>query len=98
MSGVRAVGDFISRTDEGVTEEWRTWKETQERKEVEEKRRIAPGYLDTGFKMLQPMKKVEPVPEPVESSSTTTGQTSGTTEEEGQINEIDKVFGKVSLN
>lgn len=92
VSSARAVGEYIQSTDETVRTAWKEWVEAQRCKEVEEKRRIAPGYLDTGFKMLQPVRKAEEAARPASDAA-------GSSEkDEAQVNEIDKAFGGVSLS
>lgn len=67
-------------------------------RDLQEKRKIAPGYLDTGKKILQPMKKAE-VHEVGENSNGESGNGEAQEKEKGnEINEIDLVFGRVTLN
>lgn len=100
-SNVRHVGEFIERTRTELKDEYQQWRSEVERREVEEKRRIAPGYLDTGNRMLQPVRKSESVD--LSESFAAAGATispshTGPQPQPAQVNEIDKVFGKVSIS
>lgn len=92
----KQVQEFIERTRTELQDEYKQWRVEVERREVEEKRRIAPGYLDSGNRMLQPavVRKAEPL-EQINSTDSTSGNGSST---HTQVNDIDKVFGTVHIS
>lgn len=61
------------------------WEKGIEQRELMEKRRVAPGYLDTGMRILEPTRR----------------QTPGTGGEErkddGGGEELDRVFGRMGV-
>lgn len=104
-NNARQVEEFIENSRTKLKDEYHQWRTAVERKEVEEKRRIAPGYLDTGNRMLQPVRKAEPLESANSSGSNSTNPLSTTSDDESstgippsQVNDIDKVFGKVSIS
>ncbi|KAA8917708.1 hypothetical protein TRICI_000147 [Trichomonascus ciferrii] len=68
------------------------WKEHVDKEEIEEKRRIAPGYLDTNNRILQPLKRQETGESDSQSPDATQQPSSS------ELNQLDKVFGEVSLD
>lgn len=85
------VKEFMETTRNDLLNEYQQWKSDVESQEVKEKRRIAPGYLDSGNRLLQPVKRADSG-----ASSTSTSPPPLTQNQE--LNEIDKVFGKVSIS
>lgn len=56
-----------------------------------EKRRVAPGYLDTSLRILEPTRKPDLASSELRSS---VGPGKGEGTETEQENELDRVFGK----
>lgn len=90
-ANVKQISDFIETSRAELHNEYTQWREGVDRREVEEKRRIAPGYLDTGNRLLQPVRKTDTGSSSNDSAAPTNGTAS-------PVNDIDKVFGKVSLS
>lgn len=61
------------------------WERSIEEKELMEKRRVAPGYLDTGLRILEPTKPASIPSNPVSTSG------------DGGGEELDRVFGKLGV-
>lgn len=84
---------FVSTQHEQREKQYDQWLEDVIQLDLKEKRKIAPGYLDSGNRILQPMK------------ADLTGSKANVTDEstlqeqkdEEKFNEIDQVFGRVSL-
>lgn len=76
-------------------EKIREWEKGIEDRELMEKRRIAPGYLDTGVTMLTPVKLgLESPEENKENKEAVDGAGSGAIME-GE--ELDRMFGTMGL-
>lgn len=79
--------DFVGAQHAQRKQHYDKWMNGVVERDLKEKRKIAPGYLDSTNRILQPTRlesKVEipsPLSKPVEQ----------------EVNEIDKVFGKVSI-
>jgi hypothetical protein len=86
----KQISDFIETSRAELRNEYTQWREGVDRREVEEKRRIAPGYLDTGNRLLQPVRKTDTGSSSNDSATPANGKAS-------PVNDIDKVFGKISL-
>uniref|UniRef100_A0A060T3L7 ARAD1C38302p n=1 Tax=Blastobotrys adeninivorans TaxID=409370 RepID=A0A060T3L7_BLAAD len=68
------------------------WKRNVDRREIEEKRRIAPGYLDSSNKILLPTRNQEPSQhEPAQDEQDKSNA------QQSEISEIDKAFGRVEI-
>ncbi|KAA8912433.1 hypothetical protein FN846DRAFT_933083 [Sphaerosporella brunnea] len=76
----------------------RDWEKSIDDRELMEKRRMAPGYLDTGIQILEPIRK-STVPNPVGQhaamAATAAGSDTPASTEEGD--ELDRVFGKMTV-
>jgi hypothetical protein len=83
---VRSMGE---RHDVRV-KAYHDWRDQVNKQEVQEKRRIAPGYLDSGAKILTPQMSG---PQVAQDQPGPAAQNN----ERDQENELDKVFGRVSL-
>lgn len=69
---------------------YREWRDQVNQQEIQEKRRIAPGYLDSGSRLLIPVAVDEKIP------SSTPARPEETNDNRPE-NELDQVFGRVSL-
>ena len=77
-------------------EKIREWEKGIEDRELMEKRRIAPGYLDTGVTMLTPVKLGMEKPEENEKKEETDGGGAGSgAATEGEV--LDRMFGTMGL-
>lgn len=75
------------------------WKHCLDEQEIQEKRRIAPGYLDSGAKILTPQVSGSPRRAEHGEQFNKSEDHDRTDPEgpEGPENELDKAFGRVSL-
>jgi hypothetical protein len=84
------IGSLDGRRNERLNS-YKDWKSNVDRQETEEQRKIAPGYLDTTERILQPTRnqahsiEEQPGAEPEPKA-------------EDQVNEIDQIFGHVNIN
>lgn len=76
-------------------EKVREWEKGIEDRELMEKRRIAPGYLDTGVTMLTPVKLGLEKPEENGKTREVVGGAGGGAAMEGE--ELDRIFGSMGL-
>lgn len=83
----------ITDRDTQRTNAYNQWIEKVRSNEIEEKRRIAPGYLDSSHKILQPTRRTETTSPQSPQSATSNSNNSNSNE-----SELDQVFGKVSIN
>lgn len=70
------------------------WEQSIADRELMEKRRVAPGYLDTGLHMLEPTKKQTPAT-PVTAEERSSEAASGNDINAG--NELDRLFGQMNV-
>lgn len=91
-ANVKQISDFIEKSRAELRNEYTQWRDDVERREVEEKRRIAPGYLDTGNRLLQPVKKTDTGNK---SNDNSLGSINGAA---SPVHDLDKVLSKVSLS
>lgn len=109
---------MIARAQTDLRDEYDVWLAEVDRKEVEQKRRLAPGYLDSGNRMLQPsvISSRHSTGNGSSSSSSAaaagdngggmvkavSGVSTSSPARDGKLsqedNDIDKVFGKVSIS
>lgn len=78
--------NFITKQHEQKKQQYESWINDVIQRDLKEKRKIAPGYLDSNNKILQPTKHE------------TSTKREPKIKVEDEVNEIDKVFGKVSLS
>jgi hypothetical protein len=69
------------------------WEKSIEERELMEKRRVAPGYLDTGLRILEPTRST-PVPAPIPAPPAAPPVQDSTS---GGGEELDRVFGKLGV-
>ncbi|CAN6615108.1 hypothetical protein TRVA0_006S00914 [Trichomonascus vanleenenianus] len=75
------------------------WKKDTEVREIEEKRKIAPGYLDSTHKILQP-KRTNTAPNSYSNSASVSPPppaSASANASTSSISELDYVFGKTTL-
>lgn len=72
------------------------WKRNVDRREIEEKRRIAPGYLDSSNRILLPTRNKEPTSQH-ESGQDEQDKSNTSNAQSSEISEIDKAFGRVEI-
>lgn len=65
----------------------REWENEIRERDLAEKRRVAPGYLDTGVMMLEPVKRAEVKKE----------EEAGGKQQEEEESELDKAFGRMAV-
>lgn len=87
--------DFISAQHQQRSKQYDDWFNEVVKRDLQEKRKIAPGYLDTTNRILQP-EKVENPHETAEDLKDE--EENGETKAQNEDNDIDKVFGKVTIS
>jgi hypothetical protein len=99
MASCRALKAYVTKMQEDAERELREFDERIKARELAEKRRVAPGWLDSEMHILEPEKStpvqqhgVGSVPEPQETQS---GPSANATEDQGA--ELDRVFGGMAL-
>lgn len=75
---------------------WRDWEKSIEDRDLMEKRRVAPGYLDTGIQILEPTRKTFNASDN-ESQQVTKGGSGGEQGSTEAGDELDRVFGKMVM-
>ena len=77
------------------------WAEAVRAKELAEKRRVAPGWLDVNTRMLLPTKKDGTQDSKREEAQSDTERSRAEEEEEDEVNkegeELDRAFGNLGL-
>jgi hypothetical protein len=94
---IQSCKEMITHLESAITSAEKVlaeWEQSIEDRELMEKRRVAPGYLDTGLRMLEPTRThtagragaVDDNPSELENRN---GQSAGA--------ELDRVFGQMSM-
>ncbi|KAM0191356.1 hypothetical protein ACHAPA_002135 [Fusarium lateritium] len=101
MASCRALKAYVTKMQEDAERELREFDERIKARELAEKRRVAPGWLDSEMHILEPEKStpvqqhgIGSVPEPQESQS---GPSANANATEDQGAELDRVFGGMAL-
>lgn len=85
--------EFVSSQHEQRSSQYDRWFEDVVQRDLKEKRKIAPGYLDTTNRILQPVK--------METAASSTDELQHEHENASDVhkmNDIDQVFGRVTLH
>ncbi|VVT51435.1 uncharacterized protein SAPINGB_P003095 [Magnusiomyces paraingens] len=78
--------EFVENQHIQRKQHYEQWINDVVQQDLREKRKIAPGYLDSTNRILQPVKvETKSTPEPERATL-------------NQVNEIDKMFGKVEIS
>lgn len=59
IASCKALQAYIQKVQDDADRELKAWEEAVEARELAEKRRVAPGWLDSDARILEPEKKVE---------------------------------------
>lgn len=59
IASCKALQAYIQKVQDDANRELKAWEEAVEARELAEKRRVAPGWLDSDARILEPEKKVE---------------------------------------
>ncbi|KAF4950828.1 hypothetical protein FGADI_7919 [Fusarium gaditjirri] len=99
IASCRALQAYVTKMQEDAERELREFDEKIKARELAEKRRVAPGWLDSEMHMLEPERSTPVqqqgagnVPEP---QNTQSGTNTKATEDQGA--ELDRVFGGMAL-
>jgi hypothetical protein len=105
LSSCRALQAHLEKLEADAREELRSWEERRQREDLAEKRRKAPGWLDSGVHILKPENVAEN--EGVQTAQNGPGGPSGDVTDGGQGaqgalrsqegDELDRVFGGLNM-
>ncbi|KAL2760408.1 hypothetical protein ACRALDRAFT_1078862 [Sodiomyces alcalophilus JCM 7366] len=96
IASCRALKDHIARMEADAERELREFEERIRERELAEKRRVAPGWLDSDARLLEPERRGQPAPAEAtkEESAPPPGGDKGPSEMgTDQGAELDRVFG-----
>jgi hypothetical protein len=61
MASCKALQAYIQKVQDDADRELKAWQDAIDARELAEKRRVAPGWLDSDARILEPEKKVQAV-------------------------------------
>lgn len=93
MSSCQSLVIHIQSQQKAKEQTIKDWEESIEERELMEKRRVAPGYLDTGLRILEPTRSTLVPAQILAPAATPPGQDSTS----GGGEELDRVFGKLGV-
>jgi len=96
VASCKALRAYIQKVQDDADRELKEWEDDVKARELAEKRRVAPGWLDSDARILEPEKKDEPVAPQVNLMDTdvSSAETSGTT---GEGEQLDRAFGGLNI-
>ena len=92
-----ALLQHLQTQQSSAEQAWRDWEKSIEDRELMEKRRVAPGYLDTGIQMLEPTRKSVQGNNDNEKQHTVEGGHGAEQKPTEVGDELDRVFGKMTV-
>ncbi|KAI5820586.1 hypothetical protein BZA77DRAFT_301128 [Pyronema omphalodes] len=96
LHSIHTLLSHIQSERSEAEEAWNTWERGIQERELMEKRRVAPGWLDTGVTILEPVKAGGAGGrEDVKTAGVADGTQDAASTEEG--NQLDQVFGKMAV-
>ncbi|KAK2756517.1 hypothetical protein FQN54_005410 [Arachnomyces sp. PD_36] len=106
LASCRALEEDMKRAQADAEKTIREWEESIKQRELAEKRRVAPGWLDRDEKLLQPISAGKPQSPPAnsildqqptrqEAAATSTPPMRTTSDREGE--ELDRAFGGLDV-
>ncbi|RPA95162.1 hypothetical protein L873DRAFT_1813347 [Choiromyces venosus 120613-1] len=93
ISSCQSLVTHIQSQQKAKEQMIKDWEKSIEERELMEKRRVAPGYLDTGLRILEPTRSTPvsaPTPAPAAAPPAQDSNSGG-----GE--ELDRVFGKLGV-
>ncbi|KAF8541604.1 hypothetical protein BDD12DRAFT_829040 [Trichophaea hybrida] len=91
-----ALIQYLQSQKSSAEQAWRDWEKSIEDRDLMEKRRVAPGYLDTGIQILEPTRKAVNTSE--SEPQQVTGRGGGDEQRSTEAgDELDRVFGKMAM-
>ncbi|KAF4457762.1 hypothetical protein F53441_386 [Fusarium austroafricanum] len=99
ISSCRALGAYVTKMQEDAERELREFDERIKARELAEKRRVAPGWLDSEMHILEPERSTPAQQQGAgnvpESQNFQSGTNQNATDDQGA--ELDRVFGGMAL-
>ncbi|KAL7276488.1 hypothetical protein RUND412_000509 [Rhizina undulata] len=92
ISSCQALIQHLRAQQSAAEDTIKEWEKSIDSWELMEKRRVAPGYLDTGLRILEPTRKSPPA-----EAKEGTGKTEEGTKRDGAGEELDRMFGKMGV-
>jgi len=104
IASCKALQAYIQKVHDDANEDLRAWEESIQARELAEKRRVAPGWLDSDARILEPEKKDEATTSAqdnlmdvdISSAETSNSRGSGNAAN-GEGEELDRAFGGLGL-
>ncbi|KAM0343618.1 hypothetical protein ACHAPU_008370 [Fusarium lateritium] len=97
MASCRALKAYVTKMQEDAERELREFDERIKARELAEKRRVAPGWLDSEMHILEPEKSTPVQQDGVGSVPETQDAQSAVSATDDQGAELDRVFGGMAL-
>jgi hypothetical protein len=108
IASCKALQAYISKMQEDADLELKKWEEAIAARELAEKRRVAPGWLDSEARILEPERKTSRVPGASSQGNLMDGEVSSVeasilrnapvVKPNGEGDELDRAFGGLGLN
>ncbi|KAL9105688.1 MAG: hypothetical protein Q9227_009172 [Pyrenula ochraceoflavens] len=98
MASCKSLQEHIARTKTEASEKIQAWERGIKERELAEKRRVAPGWLDREEKILQPTRteaKGDENPDLMDSAAGTINTSTLSPSREGE--ELDRAFGGLQM-
>jgi len=99
IASCKALQAYIQKMQDDANRELKEWEDAVKARELAEKRRVAPGWLDSDARILEPEKKVEQVATSPQKNlmddDVSSAETSGLTTGEGE--QLDRAFGGLDI-
>ncbi|KAF8469018.1 hypothetical protein BDZ91DRAFT_792788 [Kalaharituber pfeilii] len=90
ITSCQSLISHLATSKQGAEEKIREWEQSIAERELMEKRKIAPGYLDTGITILTPVKVGE-------AAAAAKKEEEGATTSRKEGEELDKLFGSLGM-
>lgn len=99
----KALLEYVQKVQDDAERDLREWEEAIRARDLAEKRRLAPGWLDSEVKVLEPMKKAEEAEKgknlmDMDASSAEAPSRDVPLQAEGGVgDELDRAFGGMGI-
>lgn len=95
LQSCRALKDHVSKMQDDAERELQQFEELRKERELAEKRRLAPGWLDSEARLLEPERNSQEVQSLMDNETEEQKARAAKAEEEGA--ELDRAFGGMQL-
>jgi len=96
MSSCQSLITHIQSQQKAKEQAIKDWEKSIEDRELMEKRRVAPGYLDTELRILEPTRST-PAPAPIPAPAAPAAAPPVQAGASGGGEELDRVFGRLGV-